>query len=215
MKELKYFNVCYHGDIVNNKFSDYLSSYSNNSFDYNEHDELIDLINTKDIHVVITKYNFELLKQIRVLNKEIQIIAILDQLNDTHLIESLELTQIKFIQNLDSINEFIDTLKEFIKNIDSKNSNIYSLKSDFVYDSYNKTLFKKNMLIPLTKKETLFLSYLFTNNNKAVSYEEINEKIWEGAMTQDALRSLIKEIRKKTYKELIKNVSGIGYRIDL
>ncbi|AXX95353.1 MULTISPECIES: winged helix-turn-helix domain-containing protein [Arcobacter] len=215
MKELKYFNVCYHGDIVNNKFSDYLSSYSNNSFDYNEHDELIDLINTKDIHVVITKYNFELLKQIRVLNKEIQIIAILDQLNDTHLIESLELTQIKFIQNLDSINEFIDTLKEFIKNIDSKNSNIYSLKNDFVYDSYNKTLFKKNMLIPLTKKETLFLSYLFTNNNKAVSYEEINEKIWEGAMTQDALRSLIKEIRKKTYKELIKNVSGIGYRIDL
>lgn len=215
MKELKYFNACYHGDIVNNKFSDYLSSYSNNSFDYNEHDELIDLINTKDIHVVITKYNFELLKQIRVLNKEIQIIAILDQLNDTHLIESLELTQIKFIQNLDSINEFIDTLKEFIKNIDSKNSNIYSLKNDFVYDSYNKTLFKKNMLIPLTKKETLFLSYLFTNNNKAVSYEEINEKIWEGAMTQDALRSLIKEIRKKTYKELIKNVSGIGYRIDL
>lgn len=215
MKELKYFNVCYHGDIVNNKFSDYLSSYSNNSFDYNEHDELIDLINTKDIHVVITKYNFELLKQIRVLNKEIQIIAILDQLNDTHLIESLELTQIKFIQNLDSINEFIDTLKEFIKNIDSKNSNIYSLKNDFVYDSYNKTLFKKNMLISLTKKETLFLSYLFTNNNKAVSYEEINEKIWEGAMTQDALRSLIKEIRKKTYKELIKNVSGIGYRIDL
>jgi DNA-binding response OmpR family regulator len=215
MKELKYFNVCYHGDIVNNKFSDYLSSYSNNSFDYNEHDELIDLINTKDIHVLITKYNFELLKQIRVLNKEIQIIAILDQLNDTHLIESLELTQIKFIQNLDSIYEFIDTLKEFIKNIDSNNSNIYSLKNDFVYDSYNKTLFKKNMLIPLTKKETLFLSYLFTNNNKAVSYEEINEKIWEGAMTQDALRSLIKEIRKKTYKELIKNVSGIGYRIDL
>ena len=132
MKELKYFNVCYHGDIVNNKFSDYLSSYSNNSFDYNEHDELIDLINTKDIHVLITKYNFELLKQIRVLNKEIQIIAILDQLNDTHLIESLELTQIKFIQNLDSINEFIDTLKEFIKNIDSKNSNMIHITKLFL-----------------------------------------------------------------------------------
>ena len=26
---------------------------------------------------------------------------------------------------------------------------------------------------------------------------------------------LIKEIRKKTYKELIKNISGMGYRIDL
>ena len=34
-------------------------------------------------------------------------------------------------------------------------------------------------------------------------------------MSPDALRSLVKEIRKKTYKELIKNVSGIGYRVDL
>ena len=47
-----------------------------------------------------------------------------------------------------------------------------------------------------------------------MSYEEINSNIWDGAMTQDALRSLVKEIRKKTYKELIKNVSGIGYRVD-
>lgn len=34
-------------------------------------------------------------------------------------------------------------------------------------------------------------------------------------MTQDSLRSLVKELRKKAYKELIKNVSGIGYRIDI
>jgi DNA-binding response OmpR family regulator len=34
-------------------------------------------------------------------------------------------------------------------------------------------------------------------------------------MSQDALRSLVKEIRKKTYKEIIKNVSGMGYRIDI
>lgn len=34
-------------------------------------------------------------------------------------------------------------------------------------------------------------------------------------MSPDALRSLVKEIRKKTYKDLIKNVSGIGYRVDL
>ncbi len=215
MKELKHFNVCYHSDVMNNQFCDYISSYSNNSFDYNEHNELIDLINSKNIHVVITKYNFELLKKVRILNKEIQIIAILDQLNDTHLLESLELTQIKFIENLDCLNEFIDTLKDFIKNLDSKSSNIYVLKNDFLFDSYNKTLFKKNRLISLTKKESLFLAYLFTNKNRAVNYEEINEKIWEGSMTQDALRSLIKEIRKKTYKELIKNVSGIGYRIDI
>ena len=39
--------------------------------------------------------------------------------------------------------------------------------------------------------------------------------IWNGSMTHDSLRSLIKELRKKTYKELIKNVSGMGYRVDI
>jgi len=34
-------------------------------------------------------------------------------------------------------------------------------------------------------------------------------------MTHDALRSLVKELRKKTYKDLIKNISGIGYRFNL
>ncbi|BAK73622.1 winged helix-turn-helix domain-containing protein [Arcobacter sp. L] len=215
MKELKYFNICYHSNILDNKFSEYLSSYSNNSFNYDNHEELIDLINTKDIHVVITKYNFELLKQVRVLDKQIQIIAILDQLNDTHLLQSLELTQIKFIHNLNCINDFIDTLKICIKNLDSKTSNIQTLKNDFVYDTYNKILFKKNVLIPLTKKEILFFDFIFKNSNIALSYDNINNEIWNGSMTQDALRSLIKEIRKKTYKELIKNVSGVGYRIDI
>ena len=83
------------------------------------------------------------------------------------------------------------------------------------FDTYNKTLFKSGKLIPLTKKEALFLNYLISNKCKAVNYHDINTHIWEGNMTQDALRSLIKELRKKTYKELIKNVSGIGYRIDI
>ena len=86
---------------------------------------------------------------------------------------------------------------------------------EFASGSYNKILFKKNNIIPLTKKESSFLDFLLKNSSKALSYEEINGKVWNGMMTPDALRSLIKELRKKTYKELIKNISGIGYRVDL
>lgn len=215
MRELKYFNICYNSNIMENQFCEFISSNSNKSFNFENKNELIDLINNKNIHVVITKYNFELLKDIRILNKKIQIIAILDQINQTHLLESLELTQIKFIQNLNSVNEFIDTLKDCVKTLDSQNSNIYHLKNSFIYDSYNKILFKKNNIIPLTKKESSFLDFLLKNSSKALSYEEINGKVWNGMMTPDALRSLIKELRKKTYKELIKNISGIGYRVDL
>lgn len=215
MKRLKNFNVCYYSNLIDERLDNFLSSHLNNSFNYLNQDELIDIINTKDIHIVITKYNYELLKKIRILNKQIHIIAYLDELNQTHLIESLELSQIKFIQNLDCLNTFIDSLQECIKNLDSKNSNIVNLKNDFIYDEYNKNLFKDNQIITLTKKGKLFLDFLIKNRTRALSYEEINTEVWNGFMTQDALRSLIKEIRKKTYKEIIKNVSGIGYRIDL
>lgn len=214
MKRLKNFNVCYYSNLIDERLDNFLSSHLNNSFNYLNQDELIDIINTKEIHIVITKYNYELLKKIRILNKQIHIIAYLDELNQTHLIESLELSQIKFIQNLDCLNTFIDSLQECIKNLDSKNSNIVNLKNDFIYDEYNKNLFKDNQIITLTKKGKLFLDFLIKNRTRALSYEEINMEIWNGFMTQDALRSLIKEIRKKTYKEIIKNVSGIGYRID-
>jgi DNA-binding response OmpR family regulator len=215
MKKLKFLNVCYDTKNIDKKFSEYFSSHINNFFTYEHKDELIELINTKDIHFIITRYDFELLKTIRSLNKQIQIIAILDEYNHTHLLESLELKYVKFIQNLECINIFIDALKDCVKNLDSNKSNIMDIGNDFIYDNYNKSLFKDNKLISLTNKELLFLDFLLKNHNCSLSYEDINTNVWNGVMTQDSLRSLVKELRKKTYKELIKNVSGIGYRIDI
>ena len=213
MKELKFLNICYDTKALNTEFSSYISSRTDTLLEYENNDELIDIINTKDIHFVITKYNFEFLKEIRILNKKIQIIAILDELNHTHLLEGLEIRYVKFIQRLDCVNAFIDVLRDCVKNIDSKKSNIITLKNGFIYDDYNKSLFKEDFLIPLTKKELLFLIFLLKNQDSSISYEEINTNIWNGSMTNDSLRSLVKELRKKTYKELIKNVSGMGYRI--
>ena len=139
MNELKYLNICYNLKENNGKFHEFISSYTNKVFKYDNQDELIDLIRNKDIHLVITKYNFELLKQIRTLNNQIQIIAFLDELNHTHLIESLEIEYIKFIREINCINEFIYILKDCVKNIDAGKSNIIKLKNNFIYDSYNKT----------------------------------------------------------------------------
>ena len=215
MKALKFLNVCYDTKSVNDEFSNYISSHIDNFLKYEHHDELIELITRNDIHFVVTKYNFELLKKIRVLNKQIQIIALQDELNHTHLLESLEIEHIKFIESLDCVNTFIDTLKDCVRILDSNKSNIINLGNNFVYDRYNKYLFKNNNVISLTKKELAFLDFLLNNRNCPLSYEKINMNIWNGSMTHDSLRSLIKELRKKTYKEFIKNVSGMGYRLDI
>ena len=75
MRELKYFNICYSKNI-DRLFYENISSFSNDFFHFETPEDLINLINTKNIHLLITKYNYELLKNIKLINDEIQIIAI-------------------------------------------------------------------------------------------------------------------------------------------
>lgn len=215
MKEIKHLNIYYDINTANCIFDKFISSFENNFYSYCNEEELIQLLNNKNVHLLIVKYDSKLLKKIRNLNTQIQIIAVLNELDNSHLFEGLEIKCLKFIQELNCMNSFIDILKDCIKNIDSNKSNIINLGNDFIYDNYNKTLFKSNQIIPLTKKETLFFDLLTKSNNYSLAYEKLNEVLWKGSMTQDSLRSLVKELRKKTYKELIKNISGSGYRLDI
>ncbi|WP_258032072.1 helix-turn-helix domain-containing protein [Campylobacter concisus] len=47
-----------------------------------------------------------------------------------------------------------------------------------------------------------------------MSYEVIENYVWsEKSMSNEALRMTIKKIRAKTDTDLIKNISGVGYRL--
>ena len=59
----------------------------------------------------------------------------------------------------------------------------------------------------------LFLEIMIKNYQRAIKYEEFNNYVWNSEMTDDAIRTVVKELRKKISKETIKNVSGIGYQI--
>ena len=48
-----------------------------------------------------------------------------------------------------------------------------------------------------------------------MTYNELSSSVWDGIMSEDAIRSIVKDIRKKVTKQVIKNVSGIGYKIVL
>lgn len=55
---------------------------------------------------------------------------------------------------------------------------------------------------------------LVSNIEKVVSYEVIENYVWgEKSMSNKALRITIKKIRTKTDADLIKNISGVGYKL--
>ncbi len=92
---------------------------------------------------------------------------------------------------------------------------IVELGFGYQFDKNRKVLVKENATIPLTKKELLFISILVKNLGVFVLHEEIKKYVWTNKnVTDAAIRTFIKRVREKTGKEFIKNVPGLGYKIN-
>ncbi len=91
------------------------------------------------------------------------------------------------------------------------------LHDGFTYDPINKAILHPDgSAIHFSKKEYLLIDLLVKNKRKIVSFAEIESVVWEDNMVSiDAIRTLVRAIRKKTYPHIISNYSGIGYKIDI
>lgn len=87
-------------------------------------------------------------------------------------------------------------------------------KEIYEYDMTSKQLFKNGEEVQMPKNEAKLFFLLVSNIEKVVSYEVIENYVWgEKSMSNEALRMTIKKIRAKTDADLIKNISGMGYRL--
>jgi DNA-binding response OmpR family regulator len=92
------------------------------------------------------------------------------------------------------------------------NKTILHLGEECLYDFTLKSIFRDAQEIKLSKNESKLLEYFIQRANQVVSFEDIFDYIWEyDAPSKEAMKSLIKDIRRKIGKDYIKNVYGIGY----
>jgi len=91
-----------------------------------------------------------------------------------------------------------------------------NLGNGFYYLILTKCLCRENHYIPLMKQEFLLLEALIHNRNKVVTYDQRLSAIGKNdESTIGNLRTLIKLLRRKTYKELIGTLPSVGYRMVL
>ncbi|QKF58441.1 response regulator transcription factor [Aliarcobacter lanthieri] len=114
-----------------------------------------------------------------------------------------------YIKKPFNIQELLFKLTKF-----KKDSDIFKFDEDIIFDKKFKKLLCKNKEIKLTKNEKNFLLLLINNCGKTVDYSLIENFVYDGECTSlDAIRSLIKRLRKKLPKELIFNNTDEGYFI--
>jgi len=131
-----------------------------------------------------------------------------------YLLKAIELQLIKYIIKPITANKLQEALLLACDALDNDYHHTIHIDNNTQYDTLNQTLFQKQALIKLTHNELLFFDFLVKNKQRAITYEEIESLIWayEG-MSMDALRSLVRGLRKKIGGDFIENVSGIGYRL--
>ena len=66
----------------------------------------------------------------------------------------------------------------------------------------------------LNKKEILLLRLLLLDKERTFTYEEIENQVWGSkSMSLAALRSVVRDLRKKIGQDFVINISGTGYRM--
>ena len=89
-------------------------------------------------------------------------------------------------------------METYILNLINKDINTKICLENGFYFDYNKNmLFNENNEIPLTKNQYKVFKYLLDNQNKLISYEELEEAL--NYCTKDSIRNFVSQLRIKSY----------------
>mgnify|MGYP003565107594 FL=1 len=151
----------------------------------------------------------EVLKNIKNKNPKTKVLIISANINIDLIREAYILGCDDYIKKPFDLEELIFKINRYEK----KNKLIY-LEENIVFNLLNKELLIDGNILELTKNEKNLLFLLVENLGVKVSYEQIENFVYQGeSKSSNAIRSLIKRIRKKLPKELIFNSLEEGYFI--
>lgn len=91
-----------------------------------------------------------------------------------------------------------------------------NIEDTIIFDMQTHTVQAIDKNYTMTHKESDFLHYLYKNRVRVVSSDELLQNIWEfdEMPSDDAVRTVIKNLRKYIGKEHIINVRGEGYKYE-
>ncbi|KAB7886094.1 response regulator [Poseidonibacter ostreae] len=155
-------------------------------------------------------------KNIRKTDKDTKIIISTAFSDKDYLLEAIELRLEKYIIKPLTSRNLIPALLKAVEDLEKNKDEKVVLSKDFYYSNTTSLFYKDEKVLELNKKELLFLKLLVLNKDKVVSYQEIEQYVWEDEyMSLNSLRTTIGFLRKKIPFNCIKNISNMGYKLKL
>jgi DNA-binding response OmpR family regulator len=228
MNKQKYpFSVLYIEDekAIRENFIFYLEAFFDEVYEAEDGEIAYEIYKQKKPHILIIdveipKLNgIELLKKIRENDHTTRAIMLTSHSETKLLLEATSLKLTKYLLKPVNKHKLDEAISLVIKELSDFNT--YSIKKVPLRDGYSwnyefEELTKEGQVINLTNKEKQLFSLLMLNLGRVLSYENIIYEVWlneeEGSL--EALKTMIKNLRKKLQKDTIVNIFGVGYKIE-
>lgn len=153
----------------------------------------------------------ELVKKIRESDDKAEVIIITAYTEVDFMLEAIELSLLRYIVKPITEPKLFDALEKFLQS--KEKSSLQEIAPEWYYDHLQKHITNGIHAYELTKKEAKFIELLLQKDS-IITYEEIETHLWENEyMSLNALRLMIKNLRKKLPEGTLKNIQGIGYKL--
>ena len=156
----------------------------------------------------------DMAKCIKEISKDTPIIILSTHCEKETLLKAIDVGIDKFLNKPFMPGDFLETIENVAKN-KIETTNIIKIGNGYSFNKIKRVLIREGVEISLTKKELAFVSLLIKRFGTLVLHDEIKSVVWVGeSVTEAAIRTFVKRVRDKVGSSFIKNVPGLGYKIE-
>ncbi len=216
--QLKNYTVLYveNEDLIRNSIANTLKYYFKEVYEAINGEDAYDLYLEYKPDLIISdiqmpkKNGIKMVEEIRVLDKDTLILITTAYSSEEYLLQLINLHINHYIiKPVNSNNLLEGIIKAFGDKLDKK---LYFTPSLY-FDMKIYKLFYKGIEVLLRKRDIDFLLLLHKNKNQILTYALIEENLWKDtSMSASALKTFIKEFRKRIPIDIISNIYQIGYK---
>ncbi len=153
----------------------------------------------------------EMVRQIREINRDVPIVMVTAYSNEEYLLELINLNISHYILKPVNSTNLLDGIQ---KALGDRLISRLEFTEHLYFDMPRGELIYGEEIIPLRKREKLFLQLLHTNSECVTTYAQIEERLWiDRSMSMGALKTFVKELRASLPVDIVENVPLEGYRL--
>ena len=156
----------------------------------------------------------DMTRYIKEISKDTPVIVLSAHSEKETLLKAIDVGVDKYLIKPIMADDLLKTIENVAKS-KIETANIIQVSNGYSFNKIKRVLIRDGVEISLTKKELAFISLLIKRLGTLVLHDEIKSVVWVGeSVTEAAIRTFVKRVRDKVGNNFIKNVPGLGYKID-